>query len=170
MNQTGKDPAGPTGGLEERYLLPRAAPSPPGRPAIVWVLAVLAICVIGAAVTLSILGGFKVVQRVEDVRQKARTALLRSDLLRLKNLAEMYMISNARYPKTLDEVLHAKDLNGVSFVEQDEEIKDPWGRDYIYSLGPDGKPRVRCLGKDGREGGEGEDRDFEEPEPAVEQR
>lgn len=40
----------------------------------------------------------------------------------------------------------------------DGEPRDPWGREYLYELGEDG-PVVRCLGKDGREGGEGEDAD-----------
>ena len=40
---------------------------------------------------------------------------------------------------------------------------DPWGNPYDYSVpGPNGLPfGIRSLGADGREGGEGNDRDLE---------
>ena len=86
---------------------------------------------------------------------------LRSNLKTIVNAADLFRQEVDRYPATLEEL---KARYGAQIP------KDPWGNDFRYQLGPDGKPRVRCLGKDGREGGEGEDRDFEEPEPAVEVR
>lgn len=39
--------------------------------------------------------------------------------------------------------------------------KDPWGRDYLYrSPGEHGEFDLYSLGKDGREGGDGEDQDI----------
>jgi general secretion pathway protein G len=41
-----------------------------------------------------------------------------------------------------------------------EEPKDPWGRDYIYTV-EGGSFTITSLGKDGKPGGEGVDADIE---------
>jgi general secretion pathway protein G len=44
---------------------------------------------------------------------------------------------------------------------KEELIMDPWGRPYFICQGEDGTDRICSLGRDGREGGEGENADFQ---------
>ncbi|MCE9584613.1 MAG: type II secretion system protein GspG [Planctomycetes bacterium] len=43
-----------------------------------------------------------------------------------------------------------------------ENLKDPWGHPFVYSLPESGPPHVRCLGHDGVEGGTGIDADLDD--------
>jgi general secretion pathway protein G len=81
-----------------------------------------------------------------------------------KTAISTYMLDhNNQPPKSLDELIHPPDgkktyLDGVTVIP-----KDPWGRDYEYQLLDDNAPApymIRTLGKDGKEGGDGEDKDI----------
>jgi general secretion pathway protein G len=46
------------------------------------------------------------------------------------------------------------------YVQKEEQIKDPWSRDFVYtSPGQRGAYDLVSLGADGKEGGDGPNRD-----------
>ena len=80
---------------------------------------------------------------------------------------DMYKLEVGRYP-TSQEGLHAlveapggtTSWNGP-YLKKKVVPKDPWGAEYRFaSPGQHGAVDVSSLGADGREGGEGEDRDI----------
>lgn len=80
---------------------------------------------------------------------------------------DMYRMDNAGYPteqqglKALVEKPEgAQSWNGP-YLTRAEGIIDPWGRPYAYRTpGLHGEVDVSSLGADGKDGGEGEDRDI----------
>lgn len=86
--------------------------------------------------------------------------------IRIQNLAgqiEMYKLEVGRYPENL-QALHQQPpgaegkWNGPYVKEPD--LKDAWGNDYRYTVPGQGKAYdLVSLGADGREGGDGENRD-----------
>lgn len=70
--------------------------------------------------------------------------------------------NNGQPPRTLEELITPP--NGKrSYLENATSVpNDPWGRPYEYVVpGPgDADYLIRSLGKDGKEGGEGEDADL----------
>jgi len=79
--------------------------------------------------------------------------------------AEMYRALGRDYPSSIQEMVDARDEMGRPNPIFKEKPIDPWNRDFEYTL-VDGSPQVRCLGRDGVEGGEGEDADIVMPAPA----
>jgi general secretion pathway protein G len=85
--------------------------------------------------------------------------------LRIQDLAgriEIYKLENGRYPESLQALVKqppgAERWTGPYAKEAD--LKDAWGNDYRYTVPGQGKPYdIVSLGADGREGGEGENRD-----------
>jgi general secretion pathway protein G len=117
-------------------------------------------CAVLLAASIGVLGALFLVKVNGWTKCPTRQSKIKGDSKSIIAAAEMWEVATGRYPPTLDELK----------IEGYEQPKDPWSREYLYGLGADGKPRVRCLGRDGKVGGEGEDRDFEEPAPAVEQK
>ena len=119
-------------------------------------------------VVITIIGilGTMVVVKVGGWAGKARIAKIKQDLKAIISAAEMYQVSTGRYPQTLEELKSGKDAQGNDIGSSIEQTKDPWNNEYLFEIGPDGKPRARCLGMDGTEGGEGDNKDYEEPEMA----
>ena len=102
-----------------------------------------------------------VVVRVSTLPAKARVTKIKADLMNIVHAAELYQAFRGSFPQSIEKLKRGgtgaqgtEDL-GVSLGR----TMDPWGNEYIYELTGDGKPRARCLGKDGVEGGEGENRD-----------
>lgn len=85
--------------------------------------------------------------------------------LRIQSLAgniELYRLEVGKYPENLQALVRqppgAEKWNGPYAKEAD--LKDPWGNDYRYAVPGAGKPYdLISLGADGREGGEGADKD-----------
>lgn len=80
---------------------------------------------------------------------------------------DMYKLEVGRHPNTQEGLQAlveapggASNWNGP-YLKKKTVPKDPWGADYIYaSPGQHGAFDLSSLGADGREGGEGEDRDI----------
>lgn len=78
-----------------------------------------------------------------------------------------YEIDNGAFP-TSDQGLTAlwQAPDGVAtwngpYVRQEKLLKDPWGRDFVYTIPGDNAPyTLISLGADGKEGGAGEDADI----------
>ena len=98
-------------------------------------------------------------------RAKAETAELQIDQLR--NAVQLFYIDTGRYPtgsEGLTVLFRApagtQGWNGP-YLESDEALNDPWGRAYLYDPpGDDGAFAIQSLGRDGAQGGSGEDADL----------
>jgi general secretion pathway protein G len=86
--------------------------------------------------------------------------------IRIQNLAgqiEMFKLEVGRYPENLQALARAPagtegKWNGPYVKEPD--LKDAWGNDYRYTVPGQGKAYdLVSLGADGRDGGDGENRD-----------
>ena len=95
---------------------------------------------------------------------KSKTAGI--EVNRLKTNVEMFRVDVGRFP-TNDEGLQALLTagDGVAgwngpYVDRASSIIDPWGNEYVYTVSDDGDTiEVSSLGRDGAEGGDGEDAD-----------
>jgi general secretion pathway protein G len=102
-----------------------------------------------------------VVPKVLDRLSDAKTGKARADLPAIAQALDQYMISNGRFPDSLEDLVNP-DENGRQFLNQKTVPKDPWGAEYEY-LPPSGGSNeydIRTLGRDQQPGGEGEDRDI----------
>ena len=86
---------------------------------------------------------------------------------KLSGTLDLYRIEVGDYPSDamgLDALIEqppdAERWNGP-YVKKAKQLIDPWGRPYLYRYpGEHGEFDIYSLGKDGQEGGEGEDRDL----------
>ena len=119
-------------------------------------------------VVLVIIGvlGALIVPNLFSSLDDARSTAARTDIKTLVESLKRYKIDNLRYPSTEQGL-------GALWVQPSGETrwwgpylrkappKDPWGRDYGYRApGEHGEYDLFSLGKDGREGGGGEDQDL----------
>lgn len=81
---------------------------------------------------------------------------------------DLYKLDTGRYPSTQDglqALVQAPAGTGAErwhgpYLKKKNVPKDPWGNDYQYSApGKHGPYDIVSLGADGKEGGEGEDKD-----------
>jgi general secretion pathway protein G len=85
--------------------------------------------------------------------------------IRIQQLAgqiEMYKLEVGRYPENLGALVRqpagAERWNGP--YAKDADLKDAWGNDYRFTIPGQGKAfDLTSLGADGKEGGDGENRD-----------
>ena len=91
---------------------------------------------------------------------KSKEAQIR--MLNLAGQIEMYKLEVGRYPENLQALVRnpGADKWGGPYVKEDE-LKDAWSNDYRYTTPGTGKGfDLISLGADGREGGEGENKDI----------
>ena len=90
---------------------------------------------------------------------KSKTALIQMEMLTTS--IDAYMLDVGYYPKDLDE-LRSSSLPGWDGPYLPKSVPlDPWGRDYIFKPEPSEELPYTLMsyGRDGEEGGEGEDED-----------
>jgi len=102
--------------------------------------------------------------RVDRAKQLAAATQIRI----LEDSLEMFYADNGFYPTT-QQGLQAlvKKPEKVKFWPEGGYLKDgilpkdPWGNDYVFtSPAPNAPYTILCLGRDGRQGGEGPDKDI----------
>ena len=98
---------------------------------------------------------FQSLGQAKSAEQKIRTQTLVGNI-------ELYKLEVGKYPENLQALV--KQPGGVDKwngpYAKDADLKDAWGNDYRYPLPGQGKAYDRVsLGADGRDGGEGENRD-----------
>ena len=90
---------------------------------------------------------------------KANVTVVKSDINAISQAIDNYLINNGNKAPDNLEVLVTPDENGHTYLKS--LPLDPWKNPYEYiSPGSEGAYEVISLGADGREGGEGENRDF----------
>ncbi len=93
---------------------------------------------------------------------KAKSSEAKIRLQQLVGNIELYKLEVGRYPDSLGALVRqpggVDKWNGPYSKEAD--LKDAWGNDYKYTMPGQGKPfDLTSLGADGREGGDGENKD-----------
>jgi general secretion pathway protein G len=93
---------------------------------------------------------------------RAKSSEARIRILQLAGQVEMYRLEVGRYPENLQALVRqppgVDKWNGP--YAKDPDLKDAWGNDYRYSVPGQGKAfDLISLGADGRDGGEGENKD-----------
>ena len=96
---------------------------------------------------------------------KADTAKIQVE--KLGTVLDLYHLEIGRYPtdqeglKALVERPSQLDAWNGPYLKNREALTDPWGRQYVYRFpGQHGDYDLYSLGADGREGGDGENRDI----------
>jgi general secretion pathway protein G len=140
-------------------MLPGNRRRPGGAPGFTLLELVVVITIIGILGTL-------VVVKVSTLPPIARAEKVKQDLQQIWNAATMIETLTGEWPAAIEDLVDPRGKDGQRLPGIDGDLKDPWGREYLYEVGEDG-PIVRCLGRDGREGGEGEDADAVHPRAAA---
>ena len=102
--------------------------------------------------------------KIWEQKTRAETSQAKMMMLHVNGQIEMYRTQVGKYPETLRDLVKqpagADKWEGPYIKEAD--LKDKWGNDYRYTLpGTNGRKfDLVSLGADGKEGGEGEDRDL----------
>lgn len=117
-------------------------------------------------VILGLIAAFAVPQVIKYLA-KAKTESAAIQIQRLSGILDLYNLEVGRYPTTeeglqalIEQPVDAKGWDGP-YVKKADSIIDPWGRPYEYrSPGEHGAFDLFTLGKDGSDGGEGEDQDI----------
>ncbi|MDB5296723.1 MAG: type secretion system protein GspG [Phycisphaerales bacterium] len=100
---------------------------------------------------------------LRPIMAKGKQNAVRGEIVTVKNAIELFYTSTGRYPTSqegLDVLTKGTDGHPEQYLSK--VPTDPWGRPYAYvEPGRGGQPyEVICLGKDGREGGTGENADL----------
>ncbi len=96
-----------------------------------------------------------VVPNIMDKPGQAKITKAKSDVRAIESALNMYKLENHDYPGT-DEGLEALVGNELPRLP-----KDPWDKPYFYlNPGQNGVIDIYSLGRDGAQGGEGEDADI----------
>ena len=104
--------------------------------------------------------------RVIGYMGRAKTQTAEAQVKTLQGALDLFLMDMGRYP-TDEEGLAALIVAPAGaagwsgpYLNEDVLPADPWGRDYLYRALPDGlRVSVISLGRDGAEGGTGEDSD-----------
>jgi general secretion pathway protein G len=100
--------------------------------------------------------------------ERAKEKLVCVQMKSLKDALDSFKVDEGRYPTT-QEGLKAliknpdpqkyKNYPEKGFLNSNKLPKDPWGNDYIY-INNEGNIDIISLGADGKEGGNGENKDI----------
>jgi general secretion pathway protein G len=103
---------------------------------------------------------------VPKIYEQSDAAKAREAKLRIQTMVgniELYRLEIGKYPENLQALV--KQPPGVDKwngpYTREEQLKDAWGNDYRYTVPGQGKPfDLISLGADGKEGGEGANKDI----------
>jgi general secretion pathway protein G len=103
--------------------------------------------------------------RVLDQIGRAKTRTAEADVKSIAAALDLYRLDIDAYPdpaaglRSLIERPPGRAAWNGPYLQKSAVPRDPWDRPYLYILADDGVPQVQSLGRDGKEGGNGEDRD-----------
>ncbi len=97
---------------------------------------------------------------------RANSEVAKSQMATVGGQLELFKLDVGRFPTTQEGLAAlvtapsgASNWNGP-YIKDPKSLKDPWGRDFVYkSPGDKGAYDLLTLGADGKEGGDGENRD-----------
>jgi len=93
---------------------------------------------------------------------RQRVKLSRTNIEMLEAKIDMFYSEMGRYPKSLDELVSAKDSAGIDLKIIKKVPRDPWGNGFVYVVpGQGGEDySLSSLGADGQQGGDGRNADI----------
>ncbi|MEM8712453.1 MAG: type II secretion system major pseudopilin GspG [Planctomycetota bacterium] len=103
--------------------------------------------------------GTVVAPKLFDKLSRANVSTAKQQMTNLREAVDDFRLNNGSIPESLERLVE-KDDKGFSYLRADVVPKDPWGGEYVLEVDDDGEPVIWCFGKDGTQGGEGEDMDF----------
>ena len=109
-----------------------------------------------------------VVGRVFGQGENAKAKIAKSQMQDVMGALDLYKLDTGKFPTGQDGLKALVQApSGVSnwngpYLRRAEQLKDAWNNDWIYrSPGTDNRPfEIVSFGADGKEGGEGADRDI----------
>ena len=122
------------------------------------IVEILVVVIIIAVLAIMIVPSF--IGRVGEAKQSTA----RVNLAEIEKAIEIFSYDYGRLPESLGELVERP----ADIAEEDwkrpmlkaKNLMDPWGQEYLYKQpGDHGGYDLYSLGKDGQEGGEGEDAD-----------
>lgn len=104
--------------------------------------------------------------RVIKYLGSAKSDTAKIQIEKLAGVLDLYRLELGRYPTDeeglaalVEKPAQADGWNGP-YLKNRDSLTDPWGKPYVYkSPGEHGEYDLYTLGADGKEGGEGEDKD-----------
>jgi general secretion pathway protein G len=118
-------------------------------------------------IVLAIIGGISalLLPRITGQREKAKVGEAKIQMTQIVNALSMYYNDCGKHPASLESLVKADaacpNWGPEPYVKKSP--KDPWNHDFVYEL--NGADYVlKCLGRDGREGGSGYDADLDAAE------
>jgi general secretion pathway protein G len=119
--------------------------------------------VLGIIALLATLVAPQVIRYLSDARSKTAETQLQN----IASAVELYYLDNGSYPPAdagLSALLTAPQSVASwkgPYLKKQGGIVDPWGKPFLYEIpGGHGPYDIWSLGRDGKDGGEGEDRDL----------
>jgi general secretion pathway protein G len=119
--------------------------------------------VLGIIALLAALVAPQVIRYLSDARSSTANAQLKN----IESAVELYYLDNGRYPSAesglVDLVTAPAGVAGWKgpYLKKKQGLVDPWGKPFVYVFpGAHGTYDIVSLGRDGKEGGDGEDRDL----------
>jgi len=113
--------------------------------------------IIVVLIILSIVGGF-LISKVIGAGDTAKMDITKMKMREIQSAIEQFRLRYNGIPSSMDSLLRCTDETGqdcIPILKQDQ-IKDSWGNPLIYQRDGDGRTyKIRTLGADGRDGGEG---------------
>ena len=96
---------------------------------------------------------------------QTKQSVAKMNITKIEQAIDIFYYDYDRYPRDLDElVTRPANINQANWIEptlRAKDLMDPWKRKFEYRQpGDHGAYDVYTLGKDGQEGGEGEDADI----------
>jgi general secretion pathway protein G len=122
-----------------------------------------------ALVILALVMGI-VAPRVIGYLSRAKSQTAEAQVKNIQGALDLFMIDVGRYPTESEGLAALMEAPAGAvgwsgpYLEEEAVPADPWGAPYFYSSAEDGlRVRVYSLGRDGTDGGAGEDADVGRP-------
>lgn len=116
-------------------------------------------------IVIAIIGGLAAVllPQFTGAQDKAKAKQAKIQLAQIVNALNMYYTDCGTYPSGFDGLVEEPSEDECDSWGPDPYLKktpkDPWKREFVYEY-DGGDPIIISLGKDGREGGSGHDKDL----------
>ena len=96
---------------------------------------------------------------------EAKQSVAKGNIITIENAIDIFSITYDRMPNTLEELVsRPADIDEANWADptiRAKDLIDPWDRPFLYKQpGDRGAFDVFSLGKDGQEGGEGDNADI----------
>lgn len=110
--------------------------------------------VISIIAILATIVGYNVIFAVDD----SNIAAAKAQIKNFETALIAYKLKYKRFPDRLDELVNNQ--GGINFLNSKTLPKDPWDRDYVYTLQGSSKYTIVSYGGDGSPGGSDLDADI----------